>query len=111
VKNQFFVKEGVYAHRIGFLKKGIVRAFIVNDEGKEYTKQFFVGPSIIGAYTSLLTSKPAVIAQQALTDCEIIAVDYKAVQKGYAQFHDLENGSAISCGILLGYLTNSIEPD
>jgi len=63
VKNQFFVKEGVYAHRIGFLKKGIVRAFIVNDEGKEYTKQFFVGPSIIGAYTSLLTSKPAVIAQ------------------------------------------------
>jgi len=90
VKNQFFVKEGVYAHRIGFLKKGIVRAFIVNDEGKEYTKQFFVGPSIIGAYTSLLTSKPAVIAQQALTDCEIIAVDYKAVQKGYAQFHDLE---------------------
>lgn len=89
-KNEFFVKEGQYASKIGFLKKGIVRAFFLNTNGKEYTKQFFVNPSIIGAYTSLITKQSNQIAQQALTDCEILLADYEEVEKRYAKFHDLE---------------------
>ncbi len=89
-KNEFFVKENEYAQQIGFLKKGIVRAFFVNQEGKEYTKQFFVGSAIIGAYNSLLTRQPNKIAQQALTDCEILVANYKEMEKLYTKFHDLE---------------------
>ncbi len=89
-KNDFFVKEGEYAQQIGFLKKGIVRAFFLNQEGKEYNKQFFVAPSIIGAYTSLLTKQPNKIAQQALTDCEILVADFEDLEKLYDKFHDLE---------------------
>ncbi|MEE9364496.1 MAG: Crp/Fnr family transcriptional regulator [Cellulophaga sp.] len=89
-KNDFFVQEGEYAQQIGFLKKGIVRAFFLNQEGKEYNKQFFVAPSIIGAYTSLLTKQPNKIAQQALTDCEILIADFKDMEKLYDKFHNLE---------------------
>tara|TARA_R110002074_G_scaffold21547_1_gene66802 strand:+ start:334 stop:909 length:576 start_codon:yes stop_codon:yes gene_type:complete len=89
-KNEFFVKEGNYAQQIGFLKKGVVRAFFLNEEGKEYSKQFFVAPSIIGAYTSLLTKQPTKIAQQALTDCEILVVNFKKLEKRYDKYHDLE---------------------
>jgi len=89
-KNDFFVKDGVHAQKIGFLKEGIVRAFFLNEEGKEYNKQFFVGPSVIGAYTSLLTKQPNRIAQQALTDCEVLVADYTALEKLYDTFHDLE---------------------
>ncbi|CAL2086149.1 cAMP-binding proteins - catabolite gene activator and regulatory subunit of cAMP-dependent protein kinases [Tenacibaculum sp. 190524A02b] len=89
-KNDFFVKAGEYAQQIGFLKKGIVRAFFLNQEGKEYNKQFFVEPSIIGAYTSLLTQQPTQIAQQALTDCEILVINYRELVKYYDRFHDLE---------------------
>lgn len=89
-KNEFFVKEGEYAKQIGFLKKGIVRAFFLNQEGKEYSKQFFVGPSIIGAYTSLLTKQPNKIAQQALTDCQILVADFTKIETLYDKHHDLE---------------------
>ncbi len=89
-KNDFFVKEGECANQIGFLKKGIVRAYFLNQKGKEYNKQFFVGPSIIGAYTSLLTKQPNKIAQQALTDCEILVADFNQLEKLYDKFHDLE---------------------
>lgn len=89
-KNDFFVREGEYAQKIGFLKEGIVRAFFLNQEGKEYNKQFFVGPSIIGAYTSLLTKQPNRIAQQALTDCEVLIADFSDLEKLYDKFHDLE---------------------
>ncbi len=89
-KNDFFVKEGNCAQQIGFLKKGIIRAFFLNEEGKEYNKQFFMAPSIIGVYSSLITKQPAKIAQQALTDCEILVANYEELEKLYNKFHDLE---------------------
>ncbi len=89
-KNDFFVQKNEYAKHIGFLQTGIVRAFFLNQQGKEYNKQFFVGPSIIGAYTSLLTKKPNKIAQQALTDCEILIADFKEIEKLYEKSHNLE---------------------
>ncbi|MFS4492214.1 Crp/Fnr family transcriptional regulator [Maribacter sp. 2308TA10-17] len=89
-KNDFFVKEGERAHQIGFLKKGILRAYFLNPEGKEYNKQFFIGPAIIGAYSSLLTKEPNKIAQQALSDSEILVADFQELEKLYDKFHDLE---------------------
>ncbi len=89
-KGDFFVKQNEYAQQIGFLKKGIIRAYFLNQEGKEYTKQFFVDYSIIGAYTSLLTKQPNKIAQQALTDCEILAANFTDIEKLYNKYHDLE---------------------
>lgn len=89
-KNEFFVKQGEHAKEIGFLKKGIVRAFFLNQEGKEYNKQFFIGPSIIGAYSSLITKQPNLIAQQALTDCDVLVADFNAIEKLYDKFHDVE---------------------
>lgn len=89
-KNEFFVRESDYAQQLGFLKKGVVRAFFLNKEGKEYTKQFFVDASIIGAYSSLLTKQPNRIAQQALTDCEILVADFSEIEKLYNKFHEVE---------------------
>jgi len=89
-KNEFFVREGVHAKKIGFLTKGIVRAFFLNQEGKEYNKQFFVGPSIIGAYSALLTKQPNKIAQQALSDCEVLVAKFSQLEKLYDKFHDIE---------------------
>ena len=89
-KNDFFVREGEYAQQIGFLKEGVVRAFYSNQEGKEYTKQFFVGPSLIGAYSSLLKKQPNKIAQQALTNCEVLVAEFSELEKLYDKSHDLE---------------------
>lgn len=89
-KNDFFVKEEKSAKQIGFLYKGIIRAYFVNTEGKEYNKQFFMAPSIIGAYTSLLTKEPNKIAQQALTDSQMLVANYADIEPLYDQFHELE---------------------
>ena len=89
-KNEYFAKFGEYSNKIGFLKEGVVRAFFLNREAKEYNKQFFVGPSIIGAYSSLLTKQSNKIAQQALTDCEVLVANFNEIEKLYKQFHDIE---------------------
>lgn len=86
----YFVEENKYAKQIAFLESGVVRAFFTNSEAKEYNKQFFVGPSLIGAYTSLLKKERNRIPQQALTDCVIWVADYDKLEKLFLQFHDLE---------------------
>ena len=78
---EFFIQEGQYAQEIAFLQKGCVRAYFVNRKGKEYNKNFFVGPSIIGAYTSLLKKQPNKIAQRALTDCLIMRAPYHQIEQ------------------------------
>lgn len=89
-KKAFFAEYNKVASKIAFLKTGVVRAFFVNQEGKEYNKQFFVGPSLIGAYSSLLTGSINLIAQEALTDCTIFTCDFASLKKLYADHQDLE---------------------
>lgn len=89
-KHEYFARENKTAYQIAFLKTGVVRAFFINQEGKEYNKQFFVGQSIIGAYTSLLTGNANLIAQQALTDCLVYTCDYKLLTNLYDECPDLE---------------------
>ncbi len=89
-RNDYFARENEVARKIAFLESGVVRAFFINQEGQEYNKQFFVGPSSIGAYSSLLTGKPCLISQQALTDCTIWSADYNALTSLYNKHQDLE---------------------
>ena len=88
--NEYFVRENEVARKIAFLESGVVRAFFINQEGKEYNKQFFVGPSSIGGYTSLLTGKANLIPQQALTECKIWSCEFRSLTDRYDQYPDLE---------------------
>jgi|AntRauTorckE5430_2_1112549.scaffolds.fasta_scaffold02789_4 CRP-like cAMP-binding protein len=89
-EDEFFIEEGKYAKEIGFLESGVARAFFVNKEGKEYNKQFFVGPTLMGAYTSLLTNQKNKIAQKTLTECKIWRAPFHEIESLYAKYHDFE---------------------
>ena len=90
IKSQYFIKENEIARKIGFLESGVVRAYFINNEGKEYNKQFFLGQSVIGAYSSLLTAKPNLIAQQALTDCVVYSCNYNDLVELFDTHQDIE---------------------
>ncbi|MGB0526033.1 MAG: Crp/Fnr family transcriptional regulator [Flammeovirgaceae bacterium] len=89
-EGEFFVEAGKYAKTIGFLETGVVRAFFINQKGKEYNKQFFVGPTLIGAYTSLLTKQKNKIAQQALSPCKLWVASFEDIEQRYANYHAFE---------------------
>lgn len=88
--NQYFVRENEVARKIAFLESGVVRGFFINQQGQDYNKQFFVGPSSIGGYSSLLTGKPNLIPQQALTECKIYSCNFNSLTDLYSKYPDLE---------------------
>ena len=89
-KGSLFTKEGEYAQQVGFLQSGIIRAYVRATDGQEYTKQFFVGPCIVGAYASLLTKSPNNIIQEALTDCDLWVINYASIESLYQTNHHME---------------------
>lgn len=80
-KGEYFIKKGQFAKEIAFLEKGIVRAYYINNDGKEYNKTFFSAPSIIGSYASLISKRENAVAQQALTECEIWKASFHQIEK------------------------------
>lgn len=80
-KGEYFIRKGQFAKEIAFLETGIVRAYYINNEGKEYNKTFFSGPSIIGSYASLISKQKNAVAQQALTDCEIWKASFHKIEE------------------------------
>jgi CRP-like cAMP-binding protein len=89
-QSDHFINTNETASTIAFLESGIVRAYYINRQGKEYNKQFFLAPSTIGAYTSLLTGASNQIPQQAITDCVIWTIKYTEITSRYDRFPDLE---------------------
>lgn len=90
LKHEYFVKQSEIARDIAFLESGVVRAYFIDSRGKEYNKQFFVGHSVIGAYSSLLTKQPNLISQQALTDCVVYSCNYDSLVSLFDRYQDLE---------------------
>lgn len=80
-KKDHFIRKGQFAKEIAFLETGIVRAYYVNSDGKEYNKTFFSAPSIIGSYASLISKQKNAVAQQALTDCKIWKASFYKIEK------------------------------
>lgn len=87
---QFLIKERVYARKLAFLESGSIRAFYTNEDGREFNQQFFVGPNIVCAYSSLLSLHRNKIPLQALTDCELWVADFKSLTQLYDDHPDLE---------------------
>ena len=94
-KGDYFIKEGQIAKEIGFLEKGIMRAFYRNNEGVEYNKHFFVNPCFIGGYASLITGRPNQIFQEALTSCTIQVAKFADIQNLFPTCPDIERGARV----------------
>lgn len=85
-----FATFGEVTHRMGLMERGWIRAYFLTDDGREYNKHLFRGPSVIGDYASLLTGEPVRVAQQALTDCTVYEADHRAFTALFDAHRDLE---------------------
>ena len=75
-KGEFFLKAGRYSDRLGFVKSGIVREFVLINE-KEVTKWISTKGYFVVDLASFIFQQQARWNFQALTDCELFVIEYK----------------------------------
>ncbi|MEM1118897.1 MAG: Crp/Fnr family transcriptional regulator [Bacteroidota bacterium] len=82
VEGDYFLKHGKICQEIGFIEKGLVRLYYLND-GKEVTNCFCKEHTLTTSYSSLVTQKEGDIAIQAIEPTSLIVFSYHALQKLY----------------------------
>ncbi len=89
-KGDMFGRIGEVPHSFGFVCEGLMRAYFVNSQGREYNKAFFDEGTFPASIASLLTATPSKIAIQALEDTVIVEIDFIGYRKILIDSDDLK---------------------
>ncbi|NSL86104.1 Crp/Fnr family transcriptional regulator [Chitinophaga solisilvae] len=84
-KGAYLIKEGAVCHKIAIISSGILRSFYTDQEGRDITNCFTFPNEVAAAYTSLITRNPSLENIVALTDCEMVMIDYSELSALYSR--------------------------
>jgi len=88
-KGELFVAAGERPRSFAYLHSGLMRAYALDQDGKDYTKLFFDEGMMPGAIVALLEGRPAQISVQALEDCLLIEIDHAPYRRLLESHPDL----------------------
>jgi CRP-like cAMP-binding protein len=80
---EYFLKEGQVSDKIGFVKSGILRMFIHDEDNNDITTQFFSAGSLIISFDSFNNQVPARENIVAMEDAELMVMTYPKLQELY----------------------------
>lgn len=96
-KNANFIMAGQTPRKFGFIIKGLVRYFYIDNEGREFTKAFLGDNSFIGSYTAMKNQTQSFYSVQALAQTEIFELNFE-------QWEKLKNANEIWNKLLIALL-------
>ncbi len=102
-RNDYFLKTGRYADRMGFVQTGLMREFLYSD-GKEVTKWISSPGYFVVDLSSFLFDQPARWNIQALTDSELFVIhktDYARIGQVVPRWPELEKLFLARCFTVL----------
>ncbi|WP_291726108.1 Crp/Fnr family transcriptional regulator [Bernardetia sp.] len=103
---EFFIEEGETKRQIAYVKKGLIRSFLVNEKGEEVTTMVRWEDQFFSSHDIILHNSPSRFYYQALEKTELLVVDYDLAQEIMKRNPKLEQGRKY---FLLDMLKESIE--
>jgi CRP/FNR family transcriptional regulator, anaerobic regulatory protein len=106
---QFYLKAQTVQRSIGFIATGLVRAFYIDDEGKEITTGLNRENSYATDYSAFLQQTPCKYYFQCLEKTTIVNLPYEFLQNCYTKYPSIDRcGRLIAEEIIKGH-QNRIE--
>jgi CRP/FNR family transcriptional regulator, anaerobic regulatory protein len=102
-KGDFFLKQGHPAHKMSFIKSGLIRIF-THDDGKEITQWISGSGYFVTEISSFMFGGSSRWNMQALTEVELFTIsktDYQNIVKVVPQWHELEKLFIVKCFAIL----------
>ena len=75
-KNEYFIKQGQICKDVGFIVKGILRVYYINDKGDDITSCFCTESRLTTSYKSMVAKEPSQLNIQALSNVELFVISY-----------------------------------
>ena len=85
-KGDLFVKQDKICVHIGFIVKGILRTYYINDKGEEVTACFCTENHLTTSFKSFILQAPSQLILQAIEETQLLVIHYNDLQKLYVQY-------------------------
>jgi len=72
------VDIGEVSRKLFLINKGVLRSYLIMENGRELTKTLFTPIEFFASFTSMLTNKPSEFIYETLTDCHVYEINYEA---------------------------------
>jgi CRP-like cAMP-binding protein len=82
-KNSFLSLPETIPQDIFFIKKGLIRVLITDNEGNEHTIHFALENQFIADYSNFIQKAPSIYSLQALEETEVIILPRESIEWGY----------------------------
>jgi CRP-like cAMP-binding protein len=90
-KHQFLLQEGDAVNHDYFVTKGLLKAYFVNDEGKEHILQFAMEDWWVTDYQAYFSQTAATLNIDCIEDVEVLALSLQNRDKICAELHKVEH--------------------
>jgi len=107
-KNEYFLREGQVCREAGFIKKGLIRYYSVQDSGEELTFDFGKENEFTCNYESFLDHSPSLRNIQCLEPSEILTISYDRLQLLYEKVKEGQKFGRLICEHLYLYAIKKI---
>lgn len=74
-RRQFFLQEGQVSHQLGFVVKGALKQYTIDQLGRENIVSLFVENWLVGDRESFLNAKPTIYNIEAVEPVELLVAD------------------------------------
>ncbi|RIH63503.1 Crp/Fnr family transcriptional regulator [Mariniphaga sediminis] len=108
-KNNIYLSENTIPNELGFIVNGLMRSYIIDENGNERTINFFTELNYVGDYQSLISKTPTMYVFQCLENTTLIQIPYTALEEGYNQNPVLEKHGRILAEKKLSMQNNRIK--
>jgi CRP/FNR family transcriptional regulator len=89
-KKDLFLQSGKIQNVMGFITKGLVRSFLIDDDGNEITVGFYSEGDYAGHYSTFIARKPSRCSIQCLEPTAMICLSFEDIQWIYQQSPNFE---------------------
>ena len=89
-KKDFFLQSGQIQKAIGFITKGLIRSFFIDQDGNERTVSFYSEGDYATHYPAFITQKPSRYSIQCLEPTTFLCLSFDDLQWIYQQSQHFE---------------------
>lgn len=108
-KKDFFFESGEIQKKMGFVCKGLLRRYYINEKGKTITTGFVKENEYATDYPAFIQQRPSKYYMECLEPCIIIELAYDDIQEGYTNFKSHERYGRLIAEKVLTIQTDRVE--
>lgn len=114
-KGDIILHQGDVCHELYFINSGLARAFVINEDGKDFTWSIFFNDKnanminlFVTDYGSFLHQKSSAIHIEALEETQVVSLSYEDVQFLYDKLKKGERFGRLMSEEAYSYLQNLV---